>query len=613
MARLTPRDRPRLLVTDDDFERAAALVGEDEFATACFENVRERGETLLETPPVSYEIPDGLRLLAVSREVKERSLALAGLYRLTGEDRYADRLYEEFEAVAAFPDWNPRHFLDTAEMTAAVAVGYDWCHDYWRPTQRAQLRDAIYDHALSEALPGYRGVDDEIPDGGDRPKTWWLDCEHNWSSVCNGGMTMGALALLGDDDRTSHLEEVIDGARESIERAVAELSPNGGWAEGAGYFRYNTEYLAFYLTSIASGLGTDFGYHSYPGMANVGDFPLFLTAPNGEPFNFGDAHKDSRIDAPSLFWFARTFDRPEWAGYQRRGVGDDGGIRDLLWYDPATVADPETAELPLDAYFPGAEETVTMRAAWDDPEAPFVGFKGGDNQVNHGDLDLGTFVFDASGVRWAVDLGTNDYNVPDYWDSSVDGGRWRYYRKRAEGHNLPVLAPDEGPDQHPFATAAVERVHGGKSSAYAVADLSAAYAGATVRRGVALADGRSRIVVRDEIDATKPVDGWWFLHTGSDVTVDGRTATLAQDGASVTVHLVSPADATFELRDAEALPSSPRPAEEAPVEDVRKLAVHLNDVTSTAVSIHVGDGIAPPESAPIPLADWSRESLAAFE
>ena len=25
-----------------------------------------------------------------------------------------------------FPDWNPKEFLDTAEMTHAVAIGYDW-------------------------------------------------------------------------------------------------------------------------------------------------------------------------------------------------------------------------------------------------------------------------------------------------------------------------------------------------------------------------------------------------------------------------------------------------------------------------------------------------------
>ena len=28
--------------------------------------------------------------------------------------------------AARFEDWNPSHFLDVAEMTFALAIGYDW-------------------------------------------------------------------------------------------------------------------------------------------------------------------------------------------------------------------------------------------------------------------------------------------------------------------------------------------------------------------------------------------------------------------------------------------------------------------------------------------------------
>jgi len=36
-----------------------------------------------------------------------------------------------------------------------------------------------------------------------------------------------------------------------------------------------------------------------------------------------------------------------------------------------------------------------------DAGAAFVGFKGGDNAASHAHLDLGEFVYDAGGVRWA--------------------------------------------------------------------------------------------------------------------------------------------------------------------------------------------------------------------
>ena len=78
---------------------------------------------------------------------------------------------------------------------------------------------------------------------------------------------------------------------------------------------------------------------------------------------------------------------------------------------------------------------VTMRSSWDDPNARFVGFKGGDNKVNHSHADLGTFVLDAMGYRWAMDLGPDDYNLPGYFGKE----RWNYYRLRTEGHNTLVV------------------------------------------------------------------------------------------------------------------------------------------------------------------------------
>ena len=43
--------------------------------------------------------------------------------------RGTERLEEEMLAAAGFSDWNPGSFLDVAEMTTALAIGYDWLHD----------------------------------------------------------------------------------------------------------------------------------------------------------------------------------------------------------------------------------------------------------------------------------------------------------------------------------------------------------------------------------------------------------------------------------------------------------------------------------------------------
>src|SRR5207249_7256456 len=85
------------------------------------------------------------------------------------------------------------------------------------------------------------------------------------------------------------------------------------------------------------------------------------------------------------------------------------------------------SDAPLDARFGGHAELAMFRSAWHDPRALFAGFKAGRNDVAHAHLDLGSFVLDADGVRWAQDLGADDYYLSGYFDLQ-SGQRWLYYR-----------------------------------------------------------------------------------------------------------------------------------------------------------------------------------------
>ncbi len=170
-----------------------------------------------------------------------------------------------------------------------------------------------------------------------------------------------------------------------------------------------------------------------------------------------------------MFWLARKFKQPVF-GLVRAHKTPAPSPLDMVWFDPASQS-PKAAGLPLDKYFRGAEVAV-LRSDWEDPQALFVGFKAGDNKANHSHLDLGSFVFDAAGVRWALDLGADNYNLPGYFGRQ----RWNYYRLRAEGHNTLVINPGEGPDQDPAAKARIIRFESRPERAFAIADLTPAYA-----------------------------------------------------------------------------------------------------------------------------------------
>ena len=561
---------PRLLVRPGDFLELKERIAGNDRLQKWHSRLKRHARRILKKEPVEYRIPDGKRLLSVSRELLDRVYTLSLLYRLSGENRYLQGAWREMKAAAQFKDWNPSHFLDTAEMTHGFAIGYDWLYDDLSELQRGEIRSAIMRLGLTPGLKSYRG---EAGYG------WWVRAHHNWNQVCNGGLAMGALAIANEHPDVAR--EILHEGLKSLRRPMARYAPDGGWNEGPGYWHYATRYNVVHLAALRSALGTDFGYSDYEGFSETGLFPIYMTGPSGKSFNFADCHAGT-IRAPELFWLGNVFDRPSYAEFQLRHVR--GSAKDLLWYRPD---DPEGTieKLPTAARFRGSH-AATMRTEWNSPDATFVGFKAGSPYVNHGNADLGSFILESMGVRWAIDLGSDNYNMPGYFDRG--NRRWTYYRMRAEGHNTLVVNPDKGPDQKIRAETKISRFEIGEKETVAMTDLTPAYKDdvSSVRRGVRLLkDGT--VMVQDELDAPERVDVWWFMHTRADVEVreNGHVAILKQDGKKLLARILMPKEAKFTVRPAEPLPSSPDPDMQADNKGVRKLAIHIEDVNGMTLGV----------------------------
>ncbi len=561
---------PRLIASTERFDQLKRDIQSDQTLARWHESLRKDGEAILRARPSRYEIPDGLRLLATSRRVLDRVTTLALLFRLDGDRRYVERAWSELEAAAKFPDWNPRHFLDTAEMTAAFGIGYDWLYDQWTADQRQVLRTAMVELGLQQGLKVYQ-----------RPKGGWHTSQHNWNQVCNGGMTIGALAMA--DELPELAGEILEHAIRSVPRAMQNFAPDGAWGEGPGYWSYATQYNVAMLAALESALGTDFGLSAIPGFAEAGTFPMYLTGPLDRTFDFADAHAGTPRP-PQLFWFARKFNRPEYAAFEIAHA--EPSAMDLVFYDPRGHQS-DLAALPLDKYFRDAEVGM-FRSAWNDRKALWVAFKAGSNAVNHSHLDLGTFVLEALGQRWFVDLGADDYNLPGYFGRQ----RWDYYRLRAEGHNTLLINPGNGPDQDPRAATKIVRFEapGDGGSQSAVLDLTPAYAAhaTKVQRTISLHD-RRWVTIRDEIETQAPAEVWSLLHTPATISLnaDARTATLRIGSQSLLVELASPTDAKLEVLPAAPLPTSPNPERQAANKSIQKLAVHLEGVSKTSLELRL--------------------------
>jgi hypothetical protein len=528
---------------------------------------------------VIYEIPDGKRLLSVSRKAKERILLLATVCRLTDDARFAQRAWQELDAVTRFKDWNPSHFLDTAEMTLAVSLGYDWLFDRWSTEQRKQLEDAIIQLGLNEGLKVYR------------KHTWWSVAKHNWNQVCNGGMTVGALAVA--DTHPDIAAEVLTHALQSLPLAMREFAPDGGWGEGPGYWRYATEYNVFMLAALQTALGTTFALDQLPGFPQTGDFPTYFLGPTGKTFNYADAG-DGWSGAPQLYWLATQFRESRYAAAQFAYANQRPSPLDLVWGAAWVDERSMPANMPLARHFAGIS-VVTMRSAWNQPDALFVGFKGGDNRVNHGQLDLGSFVLESHNVRWAIDLGADDYNIPGYFGKQ----RWSYYRNQTAGHNTLLV---DGQNQALDAKSQIVAFREAPNRMLAVADLTQAYpVMQRMWRRVALVD-QGYVVIQDEFEANDAVQATWNLHTQAEVHVDAMNARLTEAGHTLYAKIIEPTGAVFTVQEAATTPP------QKPLKDVRRLSIEftepLAELRLIVVMAPASMDSLPASLVPRGLADW---------
>lgn len=569
---------PRLIVLPADLARIKSDIAADPVAKGYRDALIKRGDKML-GEAVSKRVLVGPRLLAVSRKVLDRVYTLALLHRLTGEAKYFKRARDELVGVAAFSDWNPSHFLDVAEMTHAFAIGYDWLYGDLSASERATIKKAIVELGLKPAQKAYND------------KAWWVTSDFNWNNVCNGGILVGALAVA--DEEPTLAAFLAHKAVTNLPKALATYAPDGAWAEGPGYWGYATRYSVAAFAALKSALGTDFGLSSMPGLAKAGLFRMSVTGPSKKFFNYADCGESAGSDA-SLFWLGRRYNRPLYAWGERSYAGTSGKYGDLIWYDDRGTQADLLKESP-DAWFKGPE-VVVLRGSWTDPDATFVGFKGGDNAANHAHLDLGTFVLDALGQRWAMELAGDNYNLPDYFGSK----RWTYYRLKTEGQNTLVWG---GVNQETKATAAITLFSATAKASCAITDLTKAYTALGAKRvwrGVALLADRQRVLIVDEVEATKAADLVWGMHTRASIAIAGQTATLTAGGKKLTLQVL---DGGAAISQSSVNLAAPR----NPTTGITKLKLKLKTLTSGTLRLSV---LFTPEGGPTtavkarPLAEW---------
>lgn len=484
--------------------------------------IRE-SDGMLKLPPVQ-RVLIGRRLLDKSREALRRIFYLSYSWRMTGERKYFERAEREILAVCGFSDWNPSHFLDVAEMTMAVAIGYDWLFNDLTQESKWVIKKAIVTRGLGPSL--------------DSRYNSWLEKSNNWNQVCNAGMSFGALAVYEDYPEMAH--EIIERAVKTVPTSMSAYKPDGAYPEGYTYWGYGTSFNVLLIDALEKVFKTDYGLSSQTGFMQTAAYLENMTGPSERGFNYSDAHEEAELN-PAMCWFARRTNKSSLLFEETKllsGGGNWGKIRilpALLVWGAGIRTKTVTAPDQLLWIGRGPTPVLAMRTSWTEPDAIYVAMKGGSPSTSHAHMDVGSFVMDAMHERWAMDLGMQEYNSLEskgvkLWDFQQDGDRWEILRYNNYFHNTLTFddALQRVKGQAPFLKFSDQN-----DFLSGVVDLSKIYEGQVVKalRGIAIVN-KEYVVVRDEIKTgDKETSLRWTMVTQAKVKTTGEeTATLDLNG-----------------------------------------------------------------------------------
>lgn len=269
-----------------------------------------------------------------------------------------------------------------------------------------------------------------------------------------------------------------------------------------------------------------------------------------------------------LFWIAKRAGRPDWVAADVAKV-NKGDLRHsdsidrllpllLFWYDGNCDTDHKLKlEEPTRWYGRGRNPIVAMRSSFEDEKALYVAMKGGGPSISHSHMDAGSFVLDAGGVRWAVDLGSQHYHSLEIHGIKLsefkqDSQRWTVFRVGPESHNIVRFN-----NSHQLVNGQGSFISFNEegSTPSAVLNLNSLYSDQVdgMRRGLKMLDERA-VLFQDEWDAgERTVEMSWQMLTRADVVETADGFLLTQDGQSLELRIQGRDEEVLECVDVDSL------------------------------------------------------------
>lgn len=512
--------RPRVIATKEDFDRIRKFKDTDERLKKVVDAVISSADEKLSDGEQTFALEGKQRILDKARYYLERNLVLGFAYQVTGEEKYAEKLWQGMETVLKYPDWNQTHMIDSGEMLMNVSIGYDWIYDYLTEEQREFVRERVMYLGLNPA-------DDILRDLRVTRETYatgdFVNQKTNFNAVVNSG-TITACLAFGETNQDK-IFEILQNAIRSIENSILNIQPDGSWPESTGYWDYAFSYLSRSICTLMNSTKNHYGLMDSKSMEKTGEWYVQNNSYGGH-----SAFHDSPVGQANtniVSWLAKYFDDDNLKEICYRKI--DAGkislrVEDAIYYDPYAEGDADAFD--LDAFYSGLDHFYS-RSSFTDNNGLYVAAHAGQVKCYHSQADVGTFVYDYNGIRWGLDFGKEDYDLH---------GSGVAYRNTMQGHNVMIYDMSKNrwgciyDDDTRCYTDRYESKERGSLVIYDMHEPYAQFASAH-HRGFYVGDDRTSLTIQDRFTTLDSTPSYWLFHTKAEVeVVDNETAILSQNG-----------------------------------------------------------------------------------
>lgn len=267
-----------MFITEKHFENAKRNLPYEPWRTY-YRDVKVLSDRLLETDYPSPNPSVHGWILFKARYFTRAVITLAAFYRLTGEEKYAERAWYFIEDNLQWKDWyyvgSPGDWefdLTTGEIAFGYSMVLSLLEGWLDEEKRKKILPKLNEKIL---IPYLKSFDPEFfPE-----KPWWYDYTANWNNVCNGGLLCLALYLSKENE---YARKAIPIALNGLDHYINAMHEDGSSEEGIGYWTYATNFLAYAFLTYEAATGKEHPVFNHPAIGKGLIFPFDFSFPSKE-------------------------------------------------------------------------------------------------------------------------------------------------------------------------------------------------------------------------------------------------------------------------------------------------------------------------------------------